>query len=154
TNLGIVRDVVQRPMRTGNVAAPLGGVVELRCLDVHGRARVIGPGVATRIPFEERDGCYIAMHRERLHQEDGLQKLVLDIDITRPDGTGRPEARVSEPTTLRPGAGARVVWIRNVSTPFERVTVRVAHAQDEQHYAAKSELPMTPPASQWSLTMG
>jgi hypothetical protein len=153
-NLGIVRDDVQRPMRSGNVPASLAGVIELRCVDVRGRTRTLMPGRIAHIPFEERDGCYVAMHRERLRQEEGVQKLTLDISITRPDGASRPEAHVAEPTVLRPTSGSRVAWIQNVSAPFERVTVRVSHAQDEQHYATRTEQPLTPPAQQWSMIMG
>jgi hypothetical protein len=153
-SLGVLRDAVQRPMRQGNVAVPLAGVVELRCVDKKGVPRLVLPGAVTHVPFEERDSCYVSMNRGRLRPEDGVQKLVLDVDVTRPDGSTHPEARVSEPTTLRPAPGSRLTWIRGINQPFERVTVRVSHAQDEQHYAAKSEQPMTPPASQWSLVMG
>ncbi|HVH45638.1 MAG TPA: hypothetical protein VM925_24960 [Labilithrix sp.] len=152
--LGVVRDPVQRPMRQGNVAAPLTGIVELRCIDLRGRVRLIMPGQVARVPYEERDGCYVTMHRDRLRPQDGVQKLMLDIDVSRPDGTSRPEARVGEPTVLRPTSGSRVAWIRGVAQPFDRVTVRVSHAQDDQHYAAKNEQPMTPPASQWAVVMG
>lgn len=153
-NLAVLRDAIQRPIRPGNVAVPLKGIVELRCVDRKGRSRVIVPGQLTNIPYEERDGCFVEMHRERLQPENGAQKLVLDVDITRPDGSTRPDARVSEPTVLRPTTGTRVAWIRGVGQPFDRVTVRVAHAQDEQHYATKSEGPLTPPASQWSIVTG
>lgn len=153
-NLAVVRDAIQRPIRPGNVAVPLKGVVELRCVDRHGKSRVIVPGQLTNISYEDRDGCSVEMHRDRLLAENGAQKLVLDIDVTRPDGSPRPEAHVSEPTVLRPTTGSRVAWVRGVGQPFDRVTVRVAHAQDEQHYATKSEGPLTPPASQWSIVTG
>jgi hypothetical protein len=153
-NLGIVRDAIQRPLRQGNTAVPLRGIVELRCVDRQGRARVIPPGQVTNIPYEERDGCYVEMYRDKLRVENGVQKLTLDIDVSRADGSSRPEAHVTEPTVLRPAKGTRVAWVHGVGAPFDRVTVRVAHAQDEQHYAAKSEGPMTPPASQWSVITG
>lgn len=153
-NLAIFRDAIQRPIRESNVPVSLRGVVELRCVDRNGRARVVVPGQLTNIAYEERDGCYVEMHRDRLRPENGAQKLVLDIDISRPDGSPRPEARVSEPTVLRPTSGSRLAWIRGVGQPFDRVTVRVAHAQDEQHYSGKGEGPLTPPASQWAVVTG
>ncbi len=153
-NLGIVRGAVQRAMRPGNVAAPLPGVVELKCVDRKGRTRTIAPGLAVQVPFGERDGCFVSMNKDRLPREDGVQKLVLDVDVTRLDGTARPEAHLSEQTSLRPATGTRINFIKGAKDPFDRVVVRVSHAQDEQHYAAKSEQPLTPPAEQWALTMG
>lgn len=154
TVLGVVSDAVQRPMRQGNVPVPLGGIVELRCVDPDGRAEIVKPGVVKHIPFERRDSCYVAMNRARLRPEDGVQKLNLDIDVTRPDGSVHADARIAEPTTLRAGSATRLTWIHGIDQPFERVSVRVSHAQDDQHYAAKSEQPMTPAASQWSVVMG
>jgi hypothetical protein len=154
TNLGVVRDSVQRPMHAGNVAASLAGVVEMRCVDRRGNTRTIAPGLTVQVPYAERDGCFIAMHKDKLPPEDGIQKLVLDIDVSRLDGTARPEAHLSEQTSLRPASGTRINFIKGAKDPFDRVVVRVAHAQDEQHYAAKSEQPLTPPAEQWALTMG
>jgi hypothetical protein len=153
-NLAIVRDPIQRPIRQAHIAVTLKDVVELRCVDKSGRTRVIVPGQLTNIPYEEHDGCYVEMHRDRLPLEDGAQKLTLDIDVWPPDGSPRPEGHVSESTVIRPTAGARVAWIKGVAQPFDRITVRVAHAQDEQHYAAKTEGPMTPPATQWSIVAG
>lgn len=151
--VAVVRDAVQRPVHEAHVAAPLAGVVDLRCVDTKGRVHVVKPGQATRIAFENRDGCYVSLARDRIPAELGAQKLVLDVDVTRVDGMPRPASHVSEPTVLRPGKGSRIAWIKGVDAPFDRVTVRVSHAQDEQFYAVKSEQPLTPPASQWSLVM-
>jgi hypothetical protein len=150
-NVAVLRDPVQRPLREAHIPTPLARVVELRCVDLRGRVRIVPPGLVTRIRYEERDGCYMVMHRDRFSKAFGTQKLVLDIDVMRVDGMSRPEARVSEPTVLRPGTGSRIAWVRGVAGPFDRVTVRVAHAQDEQHYPSQEERPLTPPASQWSL---
>jgi hypothetical protein len=153
-NIGIASDPVQRPIKSANIPAPLANIVELRCVDRNGVVRNMVPGQATQLPFHERDGCSVVMNRNRLRPEDGIQKLTLDIAVTKPDGTPRPEAHVNESTVLRPGPGSRVAWIQGVNQPFDHVTVRVSHVQDDQLYAAKSEEPLSPAARQWSLTMG
>jgi hypothetical protein len=41
-----------------------------------------------------------------------------------------------------------------VSNPFERITVRVSHVADENHYLGAEEVRTGAPAAQWSAVMG
>src|SRR5262249_24361055 len=83
----------------------------------------------------------------------GAQKLMLDVDVTRVEGASRAEARGTQPIVLRPGGEDGIAWIKGVAAPFDRVTVRLAHAADESHYAAGEES-LAAPAEQWAVIMG
>jgi hypothetical protein len=78
---------------------------------------------------------------------------MLDVDVTRVDGTSRADGRVNQPIVLRPGGEDRIAWIKGVAAPFDRVSVRLAHAADESHYAAGEES-LAAPAEQWAVIMG
>ena len=101
-DLAIITDPVERPMHEANVPAPLGAsamsstpLVELLCGSGND-LRKVTPGASANVPFEEREACRLAFHGERLSPADGAQTLQLDVDVTRVDGTSRPEAHVSQ----------------------------------------------------------
>jgi hypothetical protein len=159
-DLAVVVDPVERPMREASVPVALGAsaagkapLVELVCGAGKDELR-IAPGDPVHVPFAQRDSCRLVLHRERLSPEDGAQALQVDVDVTRVDGTARPEAHVSESVLLRAGDKPRVAWIKGVSGSFDRATVRVAHAADESRYAGASDLEAREPSAQWAVVFG
>jgi hypothetical protein len=111
-------------------------------------------GVTAHLPFSLRDTCRVVFHRERLSPEYGTQKLNFGIDVVRPDGGTRTDARVAETFTFRAGSEPRYAFIRGVVDPFDRVVVRVSHQPDEAHYIGASEIRTGAPAAQWSVVLG
>ncbi len=162
TDLGVVTDPLERPIREANVPAAMGAsafssqpIVELVCGDGKGASSSIPPGKTTHIPFAARDTCRLVLHKDRVPKENGAQYLNLEVDVTRVDGTPRPEAHMSQPIVLRAGADARYSWIKGVTGPFDRVTVRLAHAADEAHYVGGDDLLRSgAPSAQWSVIAG
>ncbi|HTQ48528.1 MAG TPA: hypothetical protein VMI75_37485 [Polyangiaceae bacterium] len=155
-DLAIVTDPVERPMHEASVPLPLGAsavgprpLVELLCGD-GADLRRIAPGAAAHVSFGLRDACRLVFHRERLTPDDGVQRLQLDVDVTGVDGTARPEAHVSQLLVLRAGDQPRYAWIKGVTGSFDRVTIRVAHADD----ALTADAAREEPAVQWSLVFG
>jgi hypothetical protein len=157
-NLAILEDPVRHPIREANVPVSLGGdklpICELECVNREGKVRVVPMGVPWHVREEERDGCRIVLHRERLRPDDGAQRLLLDINVTRVDGSARPEARLTQSFVLRPGAEPRVAWLRGAVAPYDRISVGITHIADESHYVSRSEQPLTPPAAQWTVLTG
>jgi hypothetical protein len=170
-DLGYATEAVQRSIHPGNLPAPLTGsaapgpapqaapgaetksLVEMLC-DTDESSRItVRPGVAVHVPFAARDGCKVVFHRALLSSEYGAQRITLDVDVTRVDGTSRPEGRITQTIVLRPGAEDRVAWIKGVGGPFDRVSVRISHAADESHYTAADETPAAP-AQQYAVIMG
>ena len=161
TDLAVVSEQLQRPIREASVPAPIGPsalgpnpLVELVCTDGKGNAQRIPPGKRTAIPFSRRDGCRIVIHRERFKPEDGTQDLTLDIEVSKVDDSPRADAHVNERMVLRPAAEPRIVWIKGVKGQFDRVTVRVAHVADDVRYVGSTETRTSLPAAQWTLVVG
>ena len=86
--------------------------------------------------------------------EYGTQKLVLSIDVNKIDGSARPEGHVDQTFIMHSGSDPRIAWIKGVGTPYDRVTVRLAHAPDESHYLGASELIGAAPVAQWTMIFG
>lgn len=161
TNLAVVSESLQRPIREVSIPAPIGPsalgptpLVELICTDERGSPQRIVPGKRTSIPFARRDGCRVVIHRERFAPQDGTQDLTVEIDVTKVDDSPRSDAHVSERMVLRPGPEARIFWIRGVKAQFDRVTVRIAHVADDARYVGASETRTSLPAVQWTLVVG
>jgi hypothetical protein len=161
SDLAVVVDPIERPLKEANVATAIGAsalgndpLVELQCSDDTGTPRTIKPGVPGHIPFSARDTCRIVFHRERLAPENGAQRLTLEVNVTRVDGESRPEAHVSQSILLRPSPEPRYAWIKGVVGPFDHITVRVTHDADEAHYAGADDLQSGEPAAQWSVVAG
>ena len=159
-DLGFAADPVERSIHTANLQAPLvvkdadaKPLVEMLCETEKGHLVTVSPGVAAHVPYGARDGCRLVFHRSRLAPEYGAQKLMLDVDVTRVDGTSRAEGKVTQSIVLRPGGEDRTAWIKGVAAPFDRVSVRLSHAADESHYADGEESLATP-AEQWAVIMG
>jgi hypothetical protein len=161
TDLAVVTESLQRPIREASIPAPIGPsatgpdpLVELVCTDEHGAAQRIVPGKRTSIPFSRRDGCRVIIHRERFKPEDGTQDLMVDVDVTKVDDSPRSDAHVSERMVLRPSAEPRIFWIKGVKAQFDRVTVRMAHVADDDRYVGARDTRTSLPAVQWTLVVG
>ncbi|WP_375765721.1 hypothetical protein NR798_28920 [Archangium gephyra] len=160
-DLAVVYDRTQRALREASVPAPLGAsalseepLIEFLCADRDGNPQRLQPGKPARIPFEARDSCRIVIHRERLRPEDGLQEIILEVDVTSASGSVREAARVNERMVLQPGGEPRTFWLKNVLEQFDRIIVRVSHVVDESRYllAAPSSR-VSLPSVQWSATV-
>lgn len=159
-DLAVAFDPLQRKIREANVPVPLGPsmaggkpLVEFKC-GPSGRSVALHPGDPVNLPFAWRDSCRVTVHRERLRAENGRQRIGLSVDVYSADGVARSEGHLKDTLDLGPGAEPRQIWIQGVTTPFDRVVVRVAHANDDNHYVAGSELYASGPAVQWSVVLG
>ncbi|HVZ72759.1 MAG TPA: hypothetical protein VHJ20_10335 [Polyangia bacterium] len=161
TDLAILTESVQRPIREASVPAPLGEsvsgpapLIEMMCSDANGGARRIAPGPEASIPFSQRESCRLIIHRERLKVEEGTQDITVDVSVAKVDDSPRADAHVSERMVLRPGAAPRTFWIHGVQARFDRITVRVSHVVDEAHDIGGSEVNVNLPSAQWLIVVG
>lgn len=160
-NLAVVVDPLQRSTGQANLPAPIEPtasrpkpLVEVWCGGGSKSLYELQIGVTAHLPFELRDTCRVVFHRELLTPEYGTQKLNFEIDILRVDGSAKPEGHVNEVVTLRHGDSPRYAWISGVTNPFERISVRVSHVADENHYLGAEEVRTGAPAAQWSAVLG
>jgi hypothetical protein len=160
-DLGTLSDPLQRTLREANIPAPIdlatqarSPLVEVICADGKGGTAPLQAGKTAHLPYRVRDSCRLVVHRERLSPELGTQRLILEIDVLRSDGSARSEAHVTQPLVLRAGAEPRVAWIHGVSAPFDRISVRLSHVADEAHYVGASELLSGGPALKWTAVLG
>ncbi len=161
-DLAVLGDPFELALKEANVPAPIGAsaatdphpLVELLCGDGGSGTLSLKPGTTTHIPFSARDTCRLVFHKERLSPEDGAQSLLLEIDVTRVDGSPRPEAHVSQPIVLRPGGEPRYSYIKGITGQFDRVTVRLSQDNDESHYVGTGEIRSDAPSAQWSVIAG
>ncbi len=154
-DLALVTDTVQHPIHAASVpvalrAAQQGSpaIVEMVC-GAAGAEVIVAPGSVTHIPFEARDTCRLAFHRERLEPGDGAQHVQLDVDVLRVDGEARAEAHVSQSVALRAGPDPKYAWIKGVTGEFDRATVRLSYAGEAWGDSSKEE-----PSVQWSIIFG
>lgn len=159
-DLAVVSDASQRAVHEANLPAPLmptpgaPPLVELLCDPGDGSTAHISPGAVAHVPFERKDSCRLVLHAERLGAGFGTQKLVLEVDVVRVDGTPRVEARISRTLTFTSGGHARVVWLRGAENRFDRFSIRISHAADELHYVKGSDSEVGFPAEQWTVITG
>ena len=160
-DLAVLEDPLGRPIHEVNIPAPLAGTLahpeplaEVTCSDGHGKNVRLEPGETEHLPYSVRDGCRLIVHRERLLPEYGTQKLSLDIDVLRADGTARSDAHASQTLILRAGNEPLEAWIHGVQAPFDHVVVRLSHIADETHYTAADEMLTSEPALKWSVIIG
>jgi hypothetical protein len=159
-DLAVAVDPLQRKLREANVPVPLGPsmaggkpLVEFKC-GPSGKSVALHPGDPINLPFAWRDSCRVTVHREWLRAENGRQRITLSVDVYSADGAARSEGHLKDTLELGPGSEPRQIWIQGVTTAFDRVVVRVAHANDDNHYVAGSELYASGPAVQWSVVLG
>lgn len=159
-DLGFVSDALQRPIHEANVPVPLSDVgqeeegwIEFMC-GPNGRPTIVHPGDPINIPFEFRDTCRVVFHREKLANESGEQRIAVSIDVFSTEGATRSDGQVRETLTLRAASRPRLLWVRGITNPFDRVVVRIAHDQEETHYVKGSRTGSAGPAIQWSCVLG
>ncbi len=157
TNLAVLTETIQRPVREASVPASLTKgaepIAEFICADKKGEPQSLPPGKPTRISFDSRDTCRVVIHQERLKPEDGMQEVVLDVDVTRAEGGKRPEASLSERMVLRPGGETRLFFLKGAAEQFDRIVVRLSHVVDETRYVLSPVARQAPPSAQWSVTV-
>jgi len=161
TDLAVVTEPLQRPIREASVPAPLASslngaepLLELLCVDAGGKLQRIPPGAETSIPFAQRDSCRLVIHRERLKTEDGTQDVAVDVGITKVDDSPRADSHQLERMVIRAGQQPRTFWIHGIKAPFDRLSVRVSHVIDEDHDVGGSDLHVNLPAAQWAVVAG
>lgn len=159
-DLALVLDPIQRKIQAANVPVVLGPslknappLVEFKC-GPSGKSVALHPGDPVNLPFAWRDSCRVTVHRERLRRENGRQRISLSVDVYSADGVARSEGHLKDTLEIGPGPEPRQVWIQGVTTPFDRIVVRVAHESGAGHYVAGSELYASGPAVQWSVVLG
>jgi hypothetical protein len=160
-DLALLSDSLQRSVKEANVPAPFGlsaftaiPLVEIECNEGPETVKHAKPGVTLTLPFSAREACRLVIHRERLSPEYGTQKLSLEIEVDKLDGTPRPEGHLTQTLILRSGAEPRIAWIKGVSAPYDRVIVRLSHVADEAHYLGASDIITGAPAVQWTILFG
>ena len=160
-NLGVLSDTLHRSVKEANVPAPFGlsattpsALAEVVCSSDGETLQRAIPGVTLRLPFREREGCRLIIHRERLSPEYGTQKLTVEIVINKLDGTPRPDGHVTQTLILNAGPEPRIAWIKGVVDPYDRVIVRLSHLADEAHYLGANDIISGSPAAQWNILFG
>jgi hypothetical protein len=160
-DLAVVTEPLQRGTGQANLPAPIEPVegrpkplVEVWCGGGREPLREVEIGITAHLPYKLRDTCRVVFHRELLPPEDGTQKLNFEVDVLRPDGSSKPQGHVAEVVTLRPSDTPRYAWIAGATDPFDRVSVRVSHVADENHYVGADDVRTGAPAAQWSFVLG
>lgn len=159
-NLAVLTEPVQRAIREASVPAPFSTsaagaepLVEFLCGDGKDGTRRIVAGVPARIPFVARDTCRVAIHRERLRPKDGLQEVVLEVNVTGAGGTPRSGTRIEERMILRPGAEPKIFFVKGAIEEFDQIVVRISHIIDEERYVISPTLRTGLPSLQWSVVV-
>jgi len=160
-SLGTLVDPLQRNIKEANIPAPFDisstsdePLVELLCTDREGHDVRVQPGKPQHFPYAIRDNCRVILHRERLAPEYGSQKLTLDIDVSKVDGSPRPDAHISQSIVLRPGETPRIAWIKGARDPYDRIVVKLSLVADETHYLGALDIVSGAPAVQWAIILG
>ena len=158
TNFGVVSDPVQRPIRQASIPAPIGAstltdqsIVELFCKNSAGKVTLMIPGSTEHIPYRERNSCRLVLHRERIPEEDGDQRLDIDVTVTAVGGVERPEAHWSQHLLLVHSNQQEVVWIHGAKEQFDRINIRITHVIDESLFGGETRKHVELPSAQWSV---
>jgi hypothetical protein len=160
-NLALLSDPLQRSVKEMNVPAPFSTssltaapLVEVVCSVGPEKVLRAVPGVTLHLPFEAREGCRLVIHRERLSAEYGTQRLSLEIEVNKLDGTARPDGHVTQTIVLRGGNEPRIAWIKGVVAAYDRAVIRLSHVADEAHYLGAADIVTGAPTVQWSVLFG
>jgi hypothetical protein len=159
-DLAVLSERVQRAVRQASVPAPFSTtaespepLAELICADRHGNPERVMPGRLHRLAFDAKDTCRVVLHRERLKPEYGVQEILLEVEVTKSDGSRRGEVSFSQSLTLVPGAETRVIPLRGGNGEFDRMLVRLSHVLDESRYALSAQTRQGLPSVQWPLAV-
>jgi hypothetical protein len=148
---------VQRALKEVNIAAPIGlrntknPIAEVLCTGPDGHPISVIPGLPLHVPFAQRDGCRLVLHRERIPPEDGEQRLNVTVDVNSVSGSTRSDGHFNERLLLRHGTEPRIIWLRGVKSQFDRITVQLAHVTDESQYIHGGGERVEVPAGQWTI---
>jgi hypothetical protein len=160
-DLAVLSDSLQRSVKEANVPAPFGlsaftaiPLVEIECNEGPTTLTHATPGVTLTLPFSAREACRLVIHRERMSPEYGTQKLSLEIEVNKLDGSARPDGHVTQTLIMRAGPEPRIAWIKGVAAPYDRVVVHLSHVADEAHYLGASDIITGAPAVQWTILFG
>ncbi len=157
TDLAHFTGYVQRALREVNIPAPIGDtatkspIVEVLCTDAAGHSAPVVPGVPLHIPFEQRDGCRLIVHPNRVPVQDGEQRLDVDISVSSVGGTNRSEGHFTQRLILSHGAEPRVIWLHGVKSQFDKITVRLTHVTEESQYIRGGAGQLEVPSAQWTI---
>ncbi|HVU02227.1 MAG TPA: hypothetical protein VHE30_10755 [Polyangiaceae bacterium] len=156
TSFATLVEPIQRPIRDASVPAPIGAssvgdkpIVELFCKTKKGLEQ-IAPGTSPHIPFSSRDSCRLMIHRERIPEDAGEQRLDIDISVTTLSGE-RPEAAVSHHLVLRHGDSTDLIWIRGADAQFDHIKIRATQVVDESQYEGRGTAKLSLPSAQWTV---
>ena len=159
-NLATITESVQRPLREASVPIPFGATVERKeplaefiCADADGKPHPIPVGHPERIPFSARNTCHVVIHQQRLSPEDGQQEIVLEVEVTKANGSKKSDATINERMVLHPGGEARSFFVKGLNEQFDQITVRISHVADEARYVLSAAAKQGPPTAQWSATL-
>jgi len=159
-DLAVVTENLQRPLREASIPVSFGisdtrkdPLAELVCSDGKGGLRTLVAGQPERIPFAHRDTCRVILHPERLRPEEGTQEVVLEVEVSKPNGTKRAEAGINERMVLHAGGEPRLVFMKTGSEPFDHLVVRLSHVIDEARYLLGPLAKQRPPQIQWTATL-
>nr|HEX4318637.1 hypothetical protein [Kofleriaceae bacterium] len=155
-DLARVAEPVQRSLREATSAAPLLGahpLVEVLCDAGDGNGVApIAPGSTAHVAFDRNDSCRLVLHRERLDPALGAQRLELEVDVTRVDGSPRSEARVARHLSLTHDDQPRTLYLRGAESRFDRYSVRLSEDDDGDRGDRDDASPL--PSAQWSIVTG
>ncbi len=156
-DIAVLSDVVQRPIREARVPAPIaasvGGkkpITELRC-GTGDDDKTIPPGTEVHLPWRKRNSCRLILHRNRIDESYGEQRLDVQIEVQSRGGETRPESKLGQQLVLRHGTEPRVIWIRGVKAQFDRISVHTTHVIDESQYLRSPKERVEMPSAQWSV---
>jgi hypothetical protein len=149
--------LVQRAIRQVNLPAPLGDVqakapiVQVLCADTHGHAIAAVPGVPLHVPFDQRDGCRLLVHPDRISERDGEQRLDIDVGVVSVGGVARPEGHFTQRLVLSHGSPPRIFWLHGVKAQFDRITVQLTHVTEDQQYIRGGASRVEAPSARWTI---
>jgi hypothetical protein len=157
TNTALIDEPVNRALREASVPAPFSTsaqtdkpLVEMVCADEHGKPQRLETGKQSVIPYEQRGTCQVIIHRERLSAEDGMQEVVLDVDVTDASGAPRSAAALHERLVLRPGGETQIIPLKGGLQQFDQMSVRVSLVIDETRYTLGPLARSGIPSVQWT----
>jgi hypothetical protein len=90
------------------------------------------------------------VHRERIPEDSGEQRLNLDVTVNQVGGDERSEAHLSQQLSLRHADQQDVVWIRGAKQQFDRITIHITHVV-EQGFLGAAGKRLELPSAQWTI---
>lgn len=159
-DLAVVVDPLQRSTGQANLPVPIEPLeaqskpwIEVLCGGGREPLTEVQMGVTAHLNFALRDTCRVLFHRERLPPEYGTQKINFEVDVLRVDGTPKPQGHIAEVITMRAGDSPRYAWLPGITEAYDRISIRISHVADDNHYVGADDIRTGAPAAQWSIVM-